>query len=186
MAGGFPREAISVLCPPWPSRDFMRRVADLLLPGVGTLGKGRKGRSTRPSAPLFAWLERNTTALIIVSGVPPNAPRIPWENARPRSRLIPYLPGPSSADRGSWQSTAAHGRRPHRAATKRHQAEAIPCAICRALANSAESLVRRPIVSSASTRQLTGHGRSCALPQDVSSAGLRTPPAMLAGQPTSL
>jgi hypothetical protein len=45
MAGGFPREAVSVLCPPWLSRNFMRRIADLLLPGGGTLGKGRKGRT---------------------------------------------------------------------------------------------------------------------------------------------
>ena len=66
---------------------------------------------------------------------------------------------------------------------------AIPFAnsfeICRALAKSRRSLFRTPMVSSASNRHLAGRGRSCALPEDVSSAGLRTPPAILAWHPTS-
>jgi hypothetical protein len=114
----------------------------------------------------------------------PTSPLDPRENARPRSR-ISLLPGPSSAHRGimavhrrAWPAPASRHE-------ERHQAEAIPHEICPALAISAESLIRGPIVSSASTRQLTGLGRSCALPEDVSSAGLRTRPAIAALQPTS-
>jgi hypothetical protein len=47
----------------------------LLIPGL----RGRGSRGAEPStfcAP-FAWLERNTTARIIVSGVPPNVPSNP-------------------------------------------------------------------------------------------------------------
>jgi hypothetical protein len=47
----------------------------LLIPGL----RGRGSRGAEPStfcAP-FAWLERNTTAPIIVSGVPPTSPRSP-------------------------------------------------------------------------------------------------------------
>jgi hypothetical protein len=59
----------------------------LLIPGF----RGRGSRGAEPStfcAP-FAWLERNTTARIIVSGVPPTSPRVE----------IPFSPGPSSAVR---------------------------------------------------------------------------------------
>src|SRR6201993_5445976 len=63
---------------------------------VGALKEGEKG--AQEGCVPFAWLERNTAALIIVNGVPPTAPSIhPWEPLRPRLRFS--LPGPSSARR---------------------------------------------------------------------------------------
>ena len=51
--------------------------------GVGTLGKGSKGRGgSGLSAPLCLighWLDRTATTLIMSSGVPPTSPQVPWE-----------------------------------------------------------------------------------------------------------
>jgi hypothetical protein len=58
---------------PQLSRNFIVAIAD---PGAGCGEEGGKGRRAI-AAPLFAWLERNTAALIIVSGVPPTPPRSP-------------------------------------------------------------------------------------------------------------
>jgi hypothetical protein len=51
-------------------RNFI--VALLILAGVRG-GSGKGGAELSPFCAPFAWLEQNTTALIIVSGVPPTA-----------------------------------------------------------------------------------------------------------------
>ena len=53
---------------------------------MGALKEGEKG-AQEGCAP-FAWLERNTAALIIVSGVPPDYPLSPRGALRPRLRIL--------------------------------------------------------------------------------------------------
>src|SRR5262245_7047056 len=87
MAGGFPREAVSLRCPPLPSRNFIVPIAD-----PGGLREEAEG-----GAAFCAPFAMGSTTLIMRGGVPPpNIPSYPG-NARPRSRST-LLPGPSSAD----------------------------------------------------------------------------------------
>src|SRR5262249_60640388 len=65
-----------------PSRNFIVAIADLLLPGVGTLQEGEKGRrNARPTAPLCY----GSTTLICEAAFPPPTPPVPG-TLRPRVR----------------------------------------------------------------------------------------------------
>jgi len=75
------RAVARLLCAPRPSQAAISSSLLLIFSFRvwGHLGRGERG--AEPSLHPFAWLERNTIALIIVSGVPPNVPP-----RRPRER----------------------------------------------------------------------------------------------------
>src|SRR5262245_41683222 len=69
MAGGFPREAVSLRCPPLPSRNFIVPIAD-----PGGLREEAEG-----GAAFCAPFAMGSTTLIMRGGVPPQHPLVPRE-----------------------------------------------------------------------------------------------------------
>src|SRR5262245_13551242 len=72
--------------------QFHCRITDLLLPSVGTLKEGEKGRRVRP----FCLVGTEYRCAYNVSGVP-QRPTIPWENAKASVEPPYVLPGPSNS-----------------------------------------------------------------------------------------
>ena len=89
----------------WVRRPYPAAISSSLLLIPGLRGRGSRGAEPSTFCAPFAWLVRNTTARIIVSGVPPNTPNTPGTlgpgREFPFSRGLPLPIGTFGLDRSS-------------------------------------------------------------------------------------